>query len=116
MNDDTFSDRIPTRALIDDLLDREQQVAALARVTAELDDAQRRLRVVRDATESLDRTSLIAQRRLRAQKSPDYAAGYEQGMLDAAEHVMGALRRSGRTQVLAQVQQLLASADLTDPL
>lgn len=113
VTDQPFSDRIPTRPLIQDLLTRTEEQERLAAVTAELSDAHRRLRVVRAATEELDRTSLVAQRRLR-EADPVYAAGYEQGMVDAREHVLAALRRSSRPEVLAQVRALLASVDLTD--
>lgn len=113
MTQTPYSDRLPTSQIIADLLSETELRSQIDRLRAELAECQRRERVLMDAADSLGDMSLRAERRLR-ESDPSYAAGYEQGMVDAREHILSAGRQANRNRVVADVRRMLAEVGL-DP-
>lgn len=111
MTDTPYSDQLPTRRIIQDLLRSGEHDEETCALRAELAEAKRRERVLLNAVKELDHLSLRSMAQYR-DADPAYASGYEQGMVDALQHVLSAHRRSDRNRVIETVRGMLTEAGL----
>lgn len=111
MTQTPYSDRLPTSQIIDDLLNEADLRAELARAETRIRELERQNRVLTGAADELGDMSIKAQRRMRS-VDPSYAGGYEQGMVDAREHILARARLANRNQVVADVRRQLTEAGL----